>query len=352
MTNRKTSIDLLRILAILGVVLIHTTSRSLEQSNVDVLRIPWTLFLNQISRFAVPLFFLISGFVLELRYKENLNVKIYYKKRLTKLLIPYIFWSLIYYFMIPENRIAGLFNLNIINQLLYGTASIQFYFIPSIIILYAMFPLLHKYANKFLNNWFIIFLTFLEGVFLFFDYTQGPFISITPIRIAFLNIYLFIIGIIAVHKEDKILEVIRRRHILISILLIISMGAIFFESRTYYLMTKNINYIYSQWRPSIYVYTLLLASLLFYFAESKFKKLSGFIFSISRLTFFVFFVHIFFLSLFWRIIGSFLFSKSVGHVVESVWFDPLVFLFVVGTSFILGFIVSHIPKLRTVVGID
>ena len=132
--QRNYTIDLLRILAIIGVVIIHVTSRSLEQGNYDLLRLNTSLFLNQAFRFAVPLFFLISGFTLEYRYIDRLPIKAFFKKRISKLLIPYVFWSAIYFVVLFKNSITDLLSLNFLQQLLLGTASIQMYFIPSIAI--------------------------------------------------------------------------------------------------------------------------------------------------------------------------------------------------------------------------
>src|SRR5690242_5000258 len=93
------TIDVLRLVSILAVLLIHTTTRTLEISHYDLVNNLFTLFLNQASRFAVPLFFLISGFVLEVSNKPIKYIT-FLKKRLGKIFIPYIFWSLIYYFLI------------------------------------------------------------------------------------------------------------------------------------------------------------------------------------------------------------------------------------------------------------
>ena len=63
----------MRAIAILAVILIHTTTRTLEATHYNLTSYPWTLLLNQVSRFAVPLFFLISGFVLELSSVNDIN---------------------------------------------------------------------------------------------------------------------------------------------------------------------------------------------------------------------------------------------------------------------------------------
>lgn len=77
------AIDALRVVSILAVVLIHTTTRTIETTHNNLTDFPFTLFLNQIARFAVPLFILISGFVLELNYQNHANYFAYLKKRLS-----------------------------------------------------------------------------------------------------------------------------------------------------------------------------------------------------------------------------------------------------------------------------
>lgn len=136
--NYSPAADGLRIIAILAVVLIHTTARALEVTNLDVQRLPGTLLLNQAARFAVPMFFMISGFVLELSYQNHSNYLTYIKKRLGKIAIPYIAWSAIYYLLIYKQHAVSYWQ-----ALLTGDASYQLYFIPTLVIFYAVFPLIH-----------------------------------------------------------------------------------------------------------------------------------------------------------------------------------------------------------------
>ncbi|MDZ7587084.1 MAG: acyltransferase family protein [Patescibacteria group bacterium] len=97
---RNPAIDAMRLLAILAVVLVHTTTRTLQVTGYDLNVTWWPLLLNQITRFAVPMFFLISGFVLELNYDHHPYYLSFLKKRLSRILVPYLFWSLIYYFFV------------------------------------------------------------------------------------------------------------------------------------------------------------------------------------------------------------------------------------------------------------
>jgi surface polysaccharide O-acyltransferase-like enzyme len=122
-------IDLIRTIAILAVILIHSTTKILGFFQNDLLHHPLTLFLNQSSRFAVPLFFLISAFVLELNYPQNFNYLFYLKKRFSRLFLPYFFWSLIYYYFVYTYH-----SQNFVSALFLGTASYQLYFITALFI--------------------------------------------------------------------------------------------------------------------------------------------------------------------------------------------------------------------------
>lgn len=145
------AIDAMRSIAIFAVVLIHTTSRTLEFFQYDLNGHLITLFLNQISRFAVPSFFLISGFVLELNHHTDINYWQYFKKRASRILVPYLAWSALYYFLIYRSDPDSF-----IKALLTGSASYQLYFIPSLIIFYLAFPFFHKLYKVIANKWVLI----------------------------------------------------------------------------------------------------------------------------------------------------------------------------------------------------
>ena len=96
-TSRKGTIlwvDLIRVVAIFLVVVIHVSG---QLTNVwgKIPNDQWIIadIYGGISRIAVPLFFMISGYLL-LPRSESLSA--FYTKRMTKLLIPLVVWSLIY----------------------------------------------------------------------------------------------------------------------------------------------------------------------------------------------------------------------------------------------------------------
>jgi probable poly-beta-1,6-N-acetyl-D-glucosamine export protein len=345
--NRIVVLDVLRVISILGVVCIHTSSRTLEQSGYDILRIPLALVFNEVFRFAVPLFFLLSGFVLEHRYKE-ITLVLFYKKRLPKIIIPYIAWSVIYHLFYYKNSVSSLFNLDFLKKLYIGSTSIQMYFIPALVILYLLFPFLHRYLSIFKKHLLLLFLLFILGTFL--DYYFKLPISDT-IRLIPLHAFVFSLGMLASHFQTEIIRYTKSRRLLVFLILAASVFGVVYESKYRFLWNKNMYTISSNWRICVYMGTFALAALIFAFYTKNSKKYNVVIEALSKLSFFVFFVHIFFISVFWKLIGGYLFSVSMGHVVEALWFDPLVFVFVTTASFATAFICSKIPKVRGVLGI-
>jgi surface polysaccharide O-acyltransferase-like enzyme len=86
--------DLIRVVAIYLVVVIHVSGQSTDAWG----KIPtdqWIIadIYGGMARVAVPLFFMISGYLLLPRSE---SLRDFYAKRMTKILIPFVIWSLIY----------------------------------------------------------------------------------------------------------------------------------------------------------------------------------------------------------------------------------------------------------------
>ena len=321
----------MRVIAILAVVLIHTTTRTLEATHYNLATYSLTLFFNQISRFAVPLFFLISGFVLELSSGRDVNYLEFLKKRFTKIVIPYVFWSLIYYFLVYNQN-----HDNLIHVILTGNASYQLYFIPTLCIFYIIFPLLHKIYKFITHPLSLVLLGILQFWFLYQDYFIKHGGSDHPARIAALSFFVFLLGMVAARNKDRLLEFSKKWKNFLVAALAATGFYVFIEGENLYYRTYNIGAIYSQYRPSVLVYTILTALLLFYiFRKVDLKKL-------SELSYFVFFIHVIILELAWK-----MFSKFVG---PNPIFGIAFFLTVSGISFIIAFLAHKIPHLSKITG--
>jgi surface polysaccharide O-acyltransferase-like enzyme len=384
MKERIKSIDCLRGIAILAVLLIHTTTRTLEASNFNLVGFSFTLFLNQIARFAVPMFFIISGFVLEISDHGDLSYWSFIKKRFSKVFIPYVFWSLIYYFLVYNSNHDNLFKV-----FLTGNASYQLYFIPALLVFYLTFPLLHKLFQKISNeapqpnslgifsqassgaeslrsentslthrlmsevfakgDKILFVLSFILGVTLLYinyyikAFDLGDFINVIILAYSF-----FVMGVFAAKNRDKIDIFVNKFKLFIAIPTTLLGLYVFWEGRSRYLLTGNYLSYYSQWRPSILIYTILICLTLYYIFEHT--NLKGTLISrFSKHSFFVFFIHVAVLEFFWKYLG-----KSFFPVTENffgkVIFDPIFFAVVAIVSFLIAKFIHKIPKLIKLIG--
>lgn len=150
--NKLGEIEWIRAICCILVIIIHVTAEFWTSFSKGSIQYKFIILLNTISQFAVPCFIFISGFVLYYVY-HNREYKAldFYKKRMFKIVIPYLVWSSIYiitryvYYNISINL------KDIAKDILIGRASSHLYFMVLIIQFYLVFPLCLKIYQK-INN--------------------------------------------------------------------------------------------------------------------------------------------------------------------------------------------------------
>lgn len=146
-------VHLLRVFAILAVIAIHTTGSPLMRLDKQSSIYGVYVFLNTFSLYAVPLFLLISGLVLFYSYLDKPctleAVRLYYKKRITGVLIPYLVFSVFYFILNNYRNPEQLMSVTrFAYQVLTGRAHTHLYFMFIIIQFYLLFPLFWAAARK------------------------------------------------------------------------------------------------------------------------------------------------------------------------------------------------------------
>ena len=140
-SNRVIYYDILNILACIAVVFLHCNGAVHKFSNTRL----WKecLVIEVVCYFAVPIFLMISGATL-MKYKERYTTKEYFIKRIEKVVIPWVIWSLIVYIVNNKN-----FNmLNFGENFIYGKIEAIYWFFPLIIHLYCLIPVLSILTEK------------------------------------------------------------------------------------------------------------------------------------------------------------------------------------------------------------
>lgn len=144
MKTRFFQFDFIRALSALSVVAIHTTSSYVGLKSGFVL--------NQAVRYAVPMFILISGFLLfhSDKASEGGNYLAFIKKRLHRVLIPYLLWTVLYTLYDYRHSLSSLLTPPSLDEffrhLLFGMGHL--YFVVIILQLYLLYPLLNLGFRK------------------------------------------------------------------------------------------------------------------------------------------------------------------------------------------------------------
>lgn len=134
----------LRALAILGVVIIHTFTADISQGNQYM-----DMFVNQLVRFAVPVFYISSGFGLTVTGKNKLNLKEYYSERLKKMLPIMLVSSTLFYLFLCLTEPSATFSIKeLIVVLFTGKGYYHLYFLYVLFFYYLIYPLMVRLSSS------------------------------------------------------------------------------------------------------------------------------------------------------------------------------------------------------------
>lgn len=130
----------------------------------------------KVGNCGVDVFMFLSGYCLTVSYQKKPDLKVFYKKRITRLLIPYLLISIPYYIYKNYTTTAfmdGSFNLSGFIKDLFGYSfwfegSRTTWFVHAIIIMYIFFPLFYNIIKK--NIIFAISLLIFSYLFIVLSY--------------------------------------------------------------------------------------------------------------------------------------------------------------------------------------
>jgi surface polysaccharide O-acyltransferase-like enzyme len=312
---RLREIDFIRAVAALSVIAIHITASFVTDT---ALGRAW----NEIMRYAVPLFIILSGIVLyhaEMG-RPRLSYLKFQRKRMGKVLIPYVLWTLLYVLYIArqflrENGFEGIPRLvsPTLDHLWYGTAFYHLYFLIITFQLYLLYPLLRDMMNR--KPLLLLCSSFLLTLFAqtasFLQWDLGWRITFFPNWLFF-----FVFGMYFALNKEAWQPKLRGRLGTTGILWLVSMAILFLDG---YFSKK---WAYSV-KPSVMLYTI--CSFFFFYAaalrikdtKSRFGKVLDWL---SAQSFLIFLLHPLVLNLFGNQMKKYgyadLFDGSLGMVLQ------------------------------------
>lgn len=157
MKQRKTYLDALNILACICVIYMHCNGIVHTYSDTPVWR--QSMIVETLAYWAVPVFFMISGATL-LNYRQRYDTKTYLKRRMIRVGIPFIAWSMINLVwkvhagkLVIEYSIPALFSAFINSRI----ENVYWFFIP-LFTVYFSIPVLSKLiADRNILKYMIVF---------------------------------------------------------------------------------------------------------------------------------------------------------------------------------------------------
>ena len=186
-TNRLIFADILRIAATISVITIHTVGQ-LFYTDLNSIPIEWWWLGNTfscLSRWAVPMFLMLSGMLL-LDINKKISIDNLFKKRIPKLFFPLIFWSIFYelYNTIYINKLSPDW-LQLLSNIYHGKVQYHLWFLYLIIALYLFTPILRAFIKNSsqiefhytLLTWLVV-NSFIQSFDTYFGLQNGVYLSI------------------------------------------------------------------------------------------------------------------------------------------------------------------------------
>lgn len=137
--KRYVWVDVLNILAIVSVLLLHTNTAINAYDGNFTRDFYWTFFVHSAFIWPVNVFYMLCGCNLIGRVHKN-GIKTYISKRVSKTVIPFLFWSLVYYLLKSRSHDYT----ECVNLLLNGKFIVYMWFFIPLFAIYLSLPWLEK----------------------------------------------------------------------------------------------------------------------------------------------------------------------------------------------------------------
>jgi surface polysaccharide O-acyltransferase-like enzyme len=338
--------DLIRTVAIFLVITVHVSGQitnlwgKVPESDWFIANI-----YGGIARICVPLFFMISGYLL-LPRSESLGS--FYRRRMLKIVIPFIVWSLIYLGWYCGNH-PGMCTAPLIQKLLFVQGTYyHLWFMYSLIGIYLILPVLRLLVRRDADRkilWYLIGLWLIfQSAFNFLTYFGHFRIGISaPLATGFVGFFLlgYLLGPWKLSRSMALLAA--AAWVLATIATILGT----------YLLTrasgKFENYFYGFTTPNVIISTVSAFLLLKWISENWFGTFftnSRIIRNLAAASFGIYLVHVLVIEILQGWIPGVHLDSSIGN---PLWSIPLVCLAVFLISFGVVRLLQKIPVLDRIV---
>ena len=327
--NRNISLDLLKVLACIGVILLHTTMGGFKETG------SWNLlaYLYYLGTYSIPLFFMVNGYLLlgkrEITYP-------YILQKVKWILITVSSWSIIVWLFKRDFAVNPI--KKIVGSLLQKGYFFQFWFFGALILIYLCLPVLKTVINSKRKYVYILsllvaigFIVELANIFL-----QMPIQThvMQTFRLWTWFFYYLLGGYIAQFNVEKLKYRFKNWMKIVSILLVLISPIILF-----FLAKNTYHNLFAEYFYDIlFVKFTSLGIFLTIFSLSLHENGSKWIVSLSNQTMGVFIIHTYVMKILEKLI-------DLSFAGAYLWFS----IFTLSISFIVVGILMRIPYFNRIV---
>lgn len=273
-------LDYMRVIACIAVMIVHISATGVTDYIHGSFPNLFMIWLNRSLKFTTPIFIFLSGITgfyaytnKEFKYLEFL------KKRLPKVVIPYLIWCFIYYITYINMNIYVENTRFLIESILNGTMSYHLYFVIIIVQLYVLGPIFYNLVKKSKNRiitlviaaiataWCVEYLTFELADRVFLKY-----------------MFFYMLGIYVTLEYDKFTSMIKKYKILI-ILGYVTMGLIYAAVSYYGLAIYSVVW---------FVFCIVSIFFVYYIGvllKDKWKQIYGFVKLFGQSSYYIYLMH-------------------------------------------------------------
>lgn len=203
--------DILNIIAIIAVVAMHCNG--IVHTNPNIRAWKSSLIVECLMYWAVPIFMMLSGATL-MNYREKYDTKTFFKKRLVKVLIPFIFWTIIMFVWKYYTKQLVLDNYSLkslISAFLTNKEEGTYYFMFEILSIYIIMPLLSLLTKKeyrktlwYIVGAFFILNSLIHNILIFCDIEHSSLITVPIGNYAIYVIFGYLLSSEELSKKQRI----------------------------------------------------------------------------------------------------------------------------------------------------
>lgn len=343
--------DILRIIAAVGVIIIHVTAIIISQHKVG--SIEWNIanIFNSLFRWSVPVFFMISGMMF-LNSEKEIGIQEFIKKYVVRIIICIVVWGYLYGILdaiVYNGQINAISFVIAFFNMLSGKAGYHLWFLYTLLIIYLFVPILKRMVKN-TERYVLKYVLFIWGILgIGLNTINGIFSSLpqnilSEVACALPELMVYI-GYFVLGYYLNTYSISKKKEKILNIAFMLSI--VVMPIGNYVISMLNDSY-QNAFSGTMSIFTMIIGVNIFLFLKNReYKhnksKKKELIFYIGQSTFGVYLIHVAVLTVFKPLI------LRIGGSMYLFFLIPIYTIFIFGISLLITIFIKSIPGVKKIV---